>query len=397
MLITFAERFTVMTNYSYKYIVIHFGEIWLKGGNRNIFINRLRRNIADALKGTDYASLDLRRDRFMVELNEGSDIGMISARLSKVFGISWFAPAILVKSEIGEMFGAVGKLASEQKRKAVRIVVRRSYKEGKNSMEILKELLDLANRKGMKMDKDSERVINVNITDFGTLVYADKIRGPGGLPVGVSGKAVVLLSGGIDSPVAAYYAMKRGLTPIYLHFHPFASNKIAEESKIAEFGKELSGYSNGASIYYAKADFFQSAVIKMSSRYEHVLFKRFMYKIAERIAKKEGAEVICTGESLAQVASQTVKNMRASEKGIRLLMLRPLSGFDKQEIVDKAQSIGTFETSIKPYKDVCSMHIQNPSTSMSAELTDALYRKYGIAKVVQRTMKSGVDHASWTI
>ena len=385
-----------MTDYSYKYIVIHFGEIWLKGGNRNIFVSRLRRNIRNALSGTSYVSLELKRDRFMIKLNESSDAEGICSRLSKVFGVSWFAPAVLVDGSMREMFGAIRKLTASIGSEPVRIVVRRSLKKGKNSMEILKELLALAKKEGMEMDKDSKNIVNVNVTEFGTLVYSDKRRGPGGLPVGSSGKAVILLSGGIDSPVAAYYAMKRGLTPVYLHFHPFASNKIAEESKIGDFGRVLAGYSNGASIYFAKADLFQSAIMRMPSKYEHVLFKRFMYKVAERIAKKEGAEVICTGESLAQVASQTVKNMRASEKGIKLLMFRPLSGFDKQEIVNEAQKLGTFDISIKPYKDVCSMRLRNPSTSMSAELADGLYKKYGIAKVVQRTVK-GIDHSSWTI
>ena len=385
-----------MTDYSYKYIVIHFGEIWLKGDNRNVFISRLRRNIAKALEGAEYASLDLRRDRFVVELTKGSDVEGISGRLSKVFGVSWFAPAILVDGNTTAMFGAVRKLSSDLGGEPIRIIVRRSLKKGKNSMEILKELLSLAVEKGIEVDKDSKKAVSINVTDFGTLVYSNKIRGPGGLPVGSSGKAVILLSGGIDSPVAAYYAMKRGLIPIYLHFHPFASNSVAEESKIKEFGAALSGYSNGAGVYFAKADAFQSAVMSMPSKYEHVLFKRFMYNIAERIAKKEGAEVICTGESLAQVASQTVKNMRASEKGIKLLMFRPLSGFDKQEIVNEAQRIGTFGISIKPYKDVCSMRLRNPSTSMSAELVDSLYKRYGMSKVVQKTLK-GIDHSSWTI
>ncbi len=385
-----------MIDYSYKYIVIHFGEIWLKGDNRNVFISRLRKNIAAALTDIEHGPLELKRDRFILELSENSDVKEISDRVSKVFGISWFAPAILVNGNVSDMFGAIRKLASDLGNKPVRIVVRRSLKKGKDSMEILKELLALAIKEGVNVDKDSKNIISASITDFGTLVYSDKIKGACGLPVGSSGKAVILLSGGIDSPVASYYAMKRGLTPVYLHFHPFASNKIAEESKIGEFGRVLSRYSNGASIYFAKADLFQSAVMKMPSKYEHVLFKRFMYKVAERIAKKEGAEVICTGESLAQVASQTVKNMRASEKGIRLLMFRPLSGFDKQEIVNEAQRLGTFEISIKPYKDVCSMRLRNPSTSMSANLVDALYKKYGMAKIVQKTVK-GISHSSWTI
>ena len=198
-----------------------------------------------------------------------------------------------------------------------------------------------------KIDKDAETDLYINATKDFTFLYTERIQGAGGLPVGSSGNAVVLLSGGIDSPLATFYAMKRGLRPIYMHVHAFPNNKDVKLSKIKELVKILSAYSVNPKTYLMPGHVFQSAAMKIHNKYELVLFKSFLYRLAEGIAEKEEAEAIVSGESLGQVASQTIGNLTASQIGIKRFIMRPLIGFDKQEIINMAKKIGTFDVSIQ--------------------------------------------------
>ncbi|HUY69957.1 MAG TPA: tRNA uracil 4-sulfurtransferase ThiI [Candidatus Baltobacteraceae bacterium] len=369
----------------YSMIVIHFGEIWLKGKNRNDFIGRLYGNIRLALAGEKYARLVNVRDRFIVELEKGSDIDSISERLGKVFGISWFAPVAKTENSLSAIMKTANKLLA--KRQTVRIVAHRAFKGTKfNSREIVSAFIKGSKKLNFKIDKDAADSLFINVTSECTLMYTKKVIGQKGLPVGCSGKAVVLLSGGIDSPVASYYAMKRGLELVYLHLHAFPNNKEAKESKMRELVEVLGQYSPKPKIYYAPSYMFQSAAMKIPGRHELILFKRFAYKLAEKVAEMEGANSIVTGESLGQVASQTVTNLAASEHDTDLFIFRPLIGFDKQEIINEAKEMGTYEISIRKYKDVCSINARNPSTSTDYKKLDLLYKKAALSTVLKRTM-----------
>ena len=216
------------------------------------------------------------------------------------------------------------------------------------------------------------------------MLFTKKFKGTGGLPCGSTGKAVILLSGGIDSPVAAFYAMKRGLQPVYLHVHAFKDNDPAVSSKITDIAKKLS-YSPTAKVYYAPFYPFQAMACGIPERYELVLFKMFLYQLATIVAKKEGAKAIVTGESLGQVASQTLQNLYASQQGTILPILRPLIGFDKEEIIDKAKEIGTYALSLKPYKDVCSFRAKNPATAANEKTIIRLYANAKIKEAVEKS------------
>jgi thiamine biosynthesis protein ThiI len=197
----------------------------------------------------------------------------------------------------------------------------------------------------------------------------------------------VLLSGGIDSPVAAFYAMKRGLFPIYAHVHMHPDEKEIESSKISGILKILSRYSGTAKVHYLPGYLFQSYIANSRTRFELVLFKRFILKLAEYVAAKEGAEAIVTGDSLGQVASQTASNMTSASAGTNVLIVCPLVCFDKSEITEEAKRLGTYELSIQPYKDVCSLSAKNPRTRSAPEIIEKEFKELHLDDAVKETIK----------
>lgn len=370
-------------------VVIHFGEIWLKGRNRGNFVKKLYHNIKLALKDEKYDNLENARDRFVLHLNKNSDLGTITDKLQRVFGISWFAPVLYTSTKKSDILKICAGLY--KKGDNVRVEVRRSFKGLKyNSQELVGEFLKNKKKFPFTLDRDGSNELTINLTKDNAMIIKERVRGAGGLPVGSSGIAVVLLSGGIDSPVASIYAMKRGLVPVYLHMHAFPKNDTAANSKIKELMKTLRGYYPNSKIYFVPSHLFQAATLNTPKEYELVLFKRFIYKMGERIADQENAEVIVTGESLGQVASQTVRNLIATERGMKMLVMRPLIAFDKQEIIDNAKKIGTYEISIKSYPDVCSIRARNPSTSAKFEIIDKLYKKSKLDSVITKSLKKSL-------
>lgn len=370
----------------YDAVVMHYGEIGVKGKNKGTFINTLYGNVKATLHGEKYESLKNMRDRLLLNLSAESDVDSIVGKLGHVFGLAWYAPAYVEKNNVKDI---VKRLVVMSKGlKAVKVVAHRTYKDVDFTSEgIISEFIKSAARNGVNADKDAEYKLFVNVTKDGTII-SGKIRGLGGLPVGSSKKAVVLLSGGIDSPVSAFFMMKRGMVPVYLHVHAFPDAKEAAESKIGRIVEVLNQYSNGASrTYYVPGHIFLTYATKERSMYELVLFKRFLYKLAERIAENEGAEAIVTGDSLGQVASQTIENIASSSKGVKTLLLRPLIGLDKNEIIDYAKRIGTYELSILPYRDVCSINSKNQKTVSNPSEIDRVYRKAKIGKAMNETMK----------
>jgi tRNA uracil 4-sulfurtransferase len=366
-------------------IVIHFGEIWLKGGNRRMFTQRLYENIEGALRDESYEKLENDRDRFLLYLDKKSDYKAIEARLEKVFGISWFGGCTIVRSTKKDIVNAVVKVS---KGRCVRIEAHRSDKSLPfKSYEVVSDLIKLSKKKIIALDVESDDTVFVNAKTKQTYVSFDKHRGAQGLPVGVSGKAVILLSGGIDSPVASYYAMKRGLEPVYLHVHGFPTADKKRLRKIYRVMDSLRSYSPNSKVYFAPFHIFQGSALKVPRRYELVLFKRFLYLLAEEVSHAEKADCIITGESLGQVASQTMQNLKASSANVGQIILRPLIGMDKQEIVDTAGRIGTYDASISDYRDVCSIAIKGSELHAKAKEIDALCKEMEMKGVLLGTLK----------
>jgi thiamine biosynthesis protein ThiI len=329
-------------------------------------------------------------DRLIIEPSVGADLASIEAKASRIFGISAYEVAHSTKPDLRHITDLSSRLLKASGIKALRINSHRSYKQFKfDSMDIIHKVAERASSLGIEPRvKGFDGEIFISVTKEKAFVFVNKRKGAGGLPVGASGKCIVLLSGGIDSPVAAWYAMKRGLTPVYMHVHGFASNKEAQESKIPRIISILSGYWPGQRTYYIPSHVFQMAAIKAKAgRYELVLMKSFMLRLARQVAGKEGADCIVTGESLGQVASQTLSNIAAEEDAIEMPILRPLIGFDKQEIIRKAVEIGTYEQSIRPYRDVCSINARNPATSCGVKVLRGIAKEMKLDAVVRQSLK----------
>ena len=363
------------------HIIIHYDEITLKGGNRPFFERVLLNNINEFLKSTKYNKIYKDGGKFVIDVGELSsraeeqNIGKI---LKNIPGISNFCFAISVEKNI-EVIGKktvemVKSYLEKNELKTFKIEARRSDKEFEfKSPEINAKI-------GEAVFENTELEVNVHdpeleiIVDIGhkqCFIYFQRIKGIGGLPVNTTGKIVSLLSGGIDSPVASYMMMKRGAKIIFVHFKNKTINNTGDD-KIKSLVKELSRFQGNSKLYVIPFEEFQKEIIaKIPSKNRMIVYRRVMFKLAEIIAKKEKAKGFVTGDSLSQVASQTLDNIGVIYNSVNLPIFSPLIGMNKQEIIDLALKIRTYETSIIPYQDCCSFLIaKHPETK--ARLEDIL-------------------------
>jgi len=336
-------------------IVIRYSEIGLKGKNRKNFEEQLIRNI----KGTLNVKVERRYGRILIR--DGSVDSLDD--IKRIFGVQNFSPGISVPHDFEEVKKA-SKILVEKKleegAKTFKVNAKRAFKGFKMGVyDMNKELgaYVLRNFPTLKVDvHNPDFILGVEVREKEILVFTDKIEAYGGLPVGISGKAVLLLSGGIDSPVAGWYALRRGvlIIPVTFMTPPFTTERSVD--KVVEIVKILSKYSGGNPLVLNIVNMteVQMAIRENSpDKYRLILYRRSMFRIAEKIAFEEGARAIYTGENVGQVASQTLDNMWSIESVTSLPVMRPLSGFDKIEIVNKAKEIGTYEISILPYQDSC--------------------------------------------
>jgi tRNA uracil 4-sulfurtransferase len=373
-------------------IVVHYGEIGTKGGNRQVFETSMRRNILAALSPLGGVRVRMVDNRFFVSLDE-EKVPAAKLKLSKVFGVVWFAHvegAPLSYPEILET--SIRVLAGTPEEASFRVRVRRPNKSfAMGSQELARKLgEDIIERLGLRVNLSVPDVtLSVDIISDEALVYREHLKGPGGLPVGVSGRVLHLLSGGIDSPVAAWLMMKRGCTPVYLHFYVAPGAEPIVESKIGELVRELSQSGEETRLILIPFSPYQLETIGLPSDYEPIVFRRFMRMVAENLASRLEFPAISTGDNLAQVASQTLQNIACIDSGSSLPTLRPLLGYDKDEIVQLARQIGTYETSILEYKDCCSIVSSHPRTRMKIADVDEATRRHGFDELALRCISMG--------
>ena len=345
-----------------KVIILRYSEIWLKGKNRGFFENALENNLRRAIQDLP-CELVKQSGRYLVHNFEECDIEQIIQKLQKVFGIHSISVALETLSDMDSLLEASKMLIRPSGTFKVE-THRGDKKYPLTSVEISRELgarlLDYA-KGALRVDVHSpEFVVRVDIREHGVaLVFADFIDGANGMPVGTAGKGLLLLSGGIDSPVAGYMMAKRGLRIDALHFHSYPYTNMQAKEKVIELANIVSEYTCGMNLYSISVTHIQEAIHeKCKAELMITLLRRFMYRIAERHAKKIGAQCIITGESLGQVASQTIEGMTSSNSVVETLpVLRPLVAFDKSEIIDRSIKIGTYETSILPYEDCCTVFL----------------------------------------
>ena len=356
---------------------VHYAEVGLKGKNRIFFEKRLTSNIKIALSGTGYTEVKRLHDRILVLIGKDADVSEIKKRLQQVMGIAYFELACSTETDIT----AIKETALQQIRGltygSLKVETKRTDKTFPlTSPQISAEVGGyLIEKTGARADMHNPDVVCwIKITQKNAYISTEKIRGLGGLPVGVSGKVLVMLSGGIDSPVAAWQMIKRGAKAVFIHFYSYPYTDKASLEKVIELAQILA-VSNYRSVVYLVpfAELQQVIVTGTPAPFRVLLYRRMMTRIAQRVATMANAEALVTGESLAQVASQTLTNLRTIEAIADIPILRPLIGEDKAEIIEKAQRIGTFDVSTRPHQDCCSLFVpKHPATRASlAELDEA--------------------------
>ncbi len=359
------------------YVLIHYGEVGLKGQNRPKFIQTLARNIETRLEGLP-VRLDRRRSgRILFRLEDERAWEEVARRLQTVFGIAYFARAWRVPLDMDMLQREVLTRLPREKALSFAVRARRAHKGFPlNSMEINRRLgAAIVRETGWKVNlSQPDLPVHVEVLYKEIFFYFNRIKGPGGLPVGVSGTVLNLLSGGIDSPVAAWRLLRRGAEVINVHFHGQPIVSDASERKAILLTKVLTEWGGSSRLYSVGIGHIQQAITETSPpEYRMILYRRLMFRVAQEIAAREGALALVTGESLGQVASQTLENLFVINEVARLPVLRPLIGMDKEEIVAQAERIGTLDISNLPGEDACTLFTpKHPVTAAKVEEVHAI-------------------------
>ncbi|HUI00751.1 MAG TPA: tRNA uracil 4-sulfurtransferase ThiI [Nitrososphaerales archaeon] len=356
-------------------LVVHYAEIGTKGNNRAFFETHLEKNLLEKLRPLGDYQAELVNQRLVVSGPPTARWDEAVAALKEVFGVAWLARVVecpldypSVKAAAVEELEAA-KLATGAA--TFRVTSRRANKGYPLSSQQMAVKLgeDLAKETGLEVDLSHPgATLFVEILSDRMIVHTLKERGPGGLPVGVTGKVVHLLSGGIDSPAAAWLMMKRGCDLTYAHFYVAPRPEDILDTKMARTLRSLArfGPGGGRMVLLPFTDY-QVATRDLRTDFEPVVFRHFMRVVAEKVANRVGAVALSTGDNLGQVASQTLYNLACIDAGASMPILRPVLGYDKSEIISLAERIGTYQDSIEEYKDCCSIVSRHPRTRMKVE------------------------------
>ncbi|MFC1638149.1 tRNA uracil 4-sulfurtransferase ThiI [Patescibacteria group bacterium] len=357
-------------------IICHYNEIAIKGKNRGYFEKVLIQNlknrfVKESVDGFEWVKKI--SGRILVKVSDDKESTEIATRiLSRTPGIANFSFAKESSQDLETLKKDCWEMIQGEEFETFRITTQRSNKNfPMTSEEINREVGAYVFERAAKPAKmkGADLECFIEIANDWALIYTEKIQGIGGLPVGSGGKALTMLSGGIDSPVAAYYGVKRGVKMDFVHFHSIPYTSPASNEKVRELAASLLQFQANAKIFmvpFAKIQ--QEIVMNTPEKLRVVLYRRMMMRIAERLAENNKYLALYSGESVGQVASQTLENIKATEEAVTIPILRPLIGFNKDEIIEVAQKIGTFETSILPHEDCCTRFIpKHPETKAKLE------------------------------
>ncbi len=377
--------------------IVHYGELGLKGRNRITFERILVSNIQRALEDLGRAEVRRSYSRILVAAPDGIDADALEGRLRRIPGIAYFAPVTTTALSMD----AICETAVELSQGVItpdtrfRVTTSRGNKQFPlTSPEVSREVgARVVAATGAAVDLHTPEItLTVQIYDEEAHLFVRRIPGLGGLPYGSSGRVLALFSGGIDSPVAAHLMMKRGCAVDFVHFHLLRSQQQIRESKIVAMAHALlEPHRAPGRLTMISAAPFESAMATLDSRVATVVFRRFIMRAAEVVAGRRRIPALVTGESVGQVASQTLKNIHVIAQTTTLPILRPLIGMDKEEIIEVAQAIGTFELSIQPYQDPCSLHAQRPSIWSRTEDVLAVEEKIDVNMLLKETLASHVE------
>ncbi len=343
-----------------RIIMIKYGELTTKKSNRKLFVNALYNNLKNKLK--DYeVSFTSDLSRMYIEFKE-KDLDMILDKINCVFGIHAYDVAYKVKSDISEIEKMILEILKNIDFKTFKVNTKRSDKSFSiQSTEFSKKIggLILKNKENIKVDVHNPEVsFNIEIRRDHTYIYLNEYKGAGGYPVGTLGKGLLMLSGGIDSPVSGYLALKRGIKIDAVYFEAIPHTSLEARNKVIDLSKKLLKYTNDLNLYIVPFTKIQEAIYKnIDNAYTITIMRRMMYRIMEKLVIRYKVNVFINGESIGQVASQTLTSMRVINNVTNIPVIRPVACFDKLEIIDLAKKIDTYDISILPYEDCCTVFV----------------------------------------
>ncbi|KOP64195.1 thiamine biosynthesis protein ThiI [Bacillus sp. FJAT-18019] len=363
---------------TYDMLLLRFGEFTLKGKNRSRFEKSVLNHIRRVLKPFPNAVIIKEYGRMYVELNGESPEALIQV-LKKVFGLVSISPVRVCPSELDRIIETAVDMVGQRNladQVTFKVHARRVWKQFPHSSQEMNHLVGsplLRTYPQLKVQvKQPDMELRVEIRENGTYVYYEVIPGAGGYPLGTNGKAMLLLSGGIDSPVAGWSAMRRGLEIECVHFYSFPYTSQLAKEKVMELTRLLSGYTGRIKLHLVPFTDVQTSFVSIGQDNLMITFmRRAMLRIASALAEREGALAIVTGDSLGQVASQTLPSMNVIGRATELPLLRPLVMMDKNDIINIAMDIGTYKTSILPYEDCCTLFVpKSPTTNPNLKIVE---------------------------
>ena len=368
-------------------IVVHYMELALKGRNRPWFINLLVRNLKAALKDLRVRSVRSVMGRIEIDLDAGTLVDRVEDRLGRVFGIANFSLASRAPNVPDALAAAIVAAIGDRRAESFRVRARRADKRLPfTSPQIEREVGGrLKQATGWRVDLDEAALtVHIELLSEHAFFYFGKKPGAGGLPTGSGGRVACLLSGGIDSPVAAYRMMRRGCTVLFIHFHSYPILSRASQDKVREIARLLTTYQLRSRLMLVPfGEVQQKVILTVPPPLRVVIYRRLMMRIAEKLARRWRARALVTGEVIGQVASQTLDNLTVIAEATSLEILRPLVGMDKDEITAEAERLGTFPISIIPDQDCCQLFTpRHPSTGARREEVENAERLLPIGDLV---------------
>jgi len=386
-----------------RFVVVHYHELGLKKGNRDYFENRLCRNLRETLSDCGCGEVRRISGRILITLNDSSDIGEVRSRLANVPGVAHFSEAWKSDLDLSALESNAWFLAQSRQFESFRVDAHRGDKDFPHtSVEINQRVGGyLKERCGKKVDlRNAELTVSIEVVNKAAYLYVDRVPGIGGLPASTSGKVVVLLSGGIDSPVAGWKMIRRGCTAIFVHFHSFPYTTRESQEKAKQLATELARFQLRARLFLVPfAEVQRQIMAETRAETRVILYRRYMMRLAEKIAYRERARLLVTGDSIGQVASQTIENIDVVSRAVSMPILRPLAGDDKREIIQLARQIGTYDISIQPDQDCCSLFVpKHPETRARLEQVEASEQRLDVTEAMRQALRDSerlLQYAPW--
>ena len=375
-----------------RVIMIKYGELTTKKGNRNFFINTLYKNLKNKLKSYNIL-IHKEISRMYIEFDD-NDLDEILKIINKIFGIHEYVVAYKVNTNIDDIKNVVLEVVSNKNFKTFKVETKRSYKDfPMHSLDFSKQIggLILKNINNIRVDvHNPDLLLKIEIRDYHTYIYTDYYRGLGGYPNGSLDKGLLMLSGGIDSPVAGFLTLKRGVKLDVVYFEAIPHTSIEARNKVIELSKKLAEYTDNINLIVVPFTEIQEQIYKnVVDSYCITIMRRMMYRIMDALVKKFDAKIIVNGESIGQVASQTLTSMSVINNVTNIPVIRPVACLDKLEIIDIAKKIDTYDISILPYEDCCTVFVpKHPIINPNLAMCEKLEMNFDYDTLIEKTIKN---------